>query len=637
MRTLRREIEAENRRHVLSTAGVGVSVLTEDGPCPQCLGPTKVQKSITRNVVTCEHGALVAQETVRVCAAGCKDPQGNLVTLRCEDLSRRVAPGKVHGYDLEVHAGTERFVRHQQRQEIRDGLHENAIPISSGQVSALGLRFLQHLAALHHKNAPAIRQALARDGGYTLHFDATGEDGRGTHLVAYAGERQWVLGAWKISTERAELILPRLREVVADFGEPYALMRDLGRAGIKAAAQLVKGFANKAVVLACHWHFLRDVGRDLLADSHEKLRNLTRQHRLRPKLRALARSLGRRLSAELPELRDDVSTWIESAAGHQMPQGSAGLALVRSMIQWVLDYARDSSHQGFPFDRPYSDLYERCRKVRRAIDAFLRTPQDKRVRRALLVLARVLDPVVSDPSFAEVAATLASRAALFDELREALRLMPDPAADNAATPALLPEQAAAAIQDIRRAVDRLKRSLRLRRPQRGPGRDVREAIDIILDHLKRHGRSLWGHVIQIPQSKGGGFRVVARTNMLLEGFFHLIKHAERRRSGRKILTHDFECLPAQAPLAFNLDQADYVELLCGSLERLPRAFADLDAQSRQHARQHPVTVAKLPTEPELVSASLPSLDRPLVREKSLRIFIEAAAGSRAPRYEFASR
>ncbi|MEK7443865.1 MAG: hypothetical protein AABZ70_03325, partial [candidate division NC10 bacterium] len=36
-----------------------------------------------------------------------------------------------------------------------------------------------------------------------------------------------------------------------------------------------------------------------------------------------------------------------------------------------------------------------------------------------------------------------------------------------------------------------------------------------------------------------------------EGFFHRFKHAERRRSGRALLTQDLEQLPAAAVLAFN--------------------------------------------------------------------------------------
>ena len=51
---------------------------------------------------------------------------------------------------------------------------------------------------------------------------------------------------------------------------------------------------------------------------------------------------------------------------HRLPEGPAGLATVRSLAQWALDYAIDGDHLGFPFDRPYLSLYERCRMVRRA-------------------------------------------------------------------------------------------------------------------------------------------------------------------------------------------------------------------------------------------------------------------------------
>ena len=45
-------------------------------------------------------------------------------------------------------------------------------------------------------------------------------------------------------------------------------------------------------VLACHQHFLADVGKDLLEASHAQLRGLFRASKVRPKLRALVRDLG---------------------------------------------------------------------------------------------------------------------------------------------------------------------------------------------------------------------------------------------------------------------------------------------------------------------------------------------------------
>lgn len=634
-------MEADSRRKVFKTAGAIVPVNTEDIPCPNCSEPTGVQKSVERHIVTLEHGSFVAKETVRGCMARCMHPSGQLVTIRSGDLSRLVAPGAKYGYDIEVRVGLERYLYHRQREEIRSSLMlEHGITLSSGEVSVLAGRFLHHLEALHLSRTSVLRETLARDGGYPLHIDATGEDGRGTLFTVCAGWRGWVLGSWKLPTERADQILPCLKEVVALFGPPVALMRDLGRAPILAAHTLVDGLDKKIPILSCHQHFLRDVGKDLLKASYEELRSIVRRFRLMPELRKMARDLGRRLGSELPVLRNDISEWIESATEHKVPNGITGLATVRSLTQWALDYSADGKHQGFPFDRPYLNLYNRCHALRRAIDAYLRRPPDDiKVRRALHRLAKILDPVVSEAIFTSVTGTLANRAALFDELRGALRLSQKVSTDATLSSHLSTdsvERAVAELKDVHQALDSLTDSLRNRRPERGPAQDTRKAIDIILDHLDSHGNSLWGHVIQLPDDVGGGIRVVDRTNNLMEGFFHQMKHGERRRSGRKVLTRDFECLPAAASLAYNLTCSDYVELLCGSLENLPAAFAQIDAIRCTH------TLEVLPSLMQTVnigiaSASLPRADLSLVRTSVMRKRIEAAARSRAPRYIVAGK
>jgi len=616
----------------MSTQGVAVHVEMDIAPCPRCFGPTVVQKSDPRHVITIEHGGFVAYETVRVCAARCRHPSGVLVTLRSASLARRVPPGSIFGYDVEVFVGLARFVHHRQREEIRAELAKKGVTPSSGEITILALRFLKHLAELHSSRQPAIRERLERDGGYPLHFDATGEDGRGTLLVAYAGWREWVLGAWKLPTERADQILPHLLDVAGRFGLPCAVMRDLGRATRTAAKDFVRKIKLKIPILGCHLHFLSDIGKDLLKDAHDKLRALFRNHKLRPGLRALVRDLGRKLGQSLPGVRDEVLDWAADVTlQHVLPNGRAGLATVRAIAQWALDSARDGKHVGFPFERPYLDLYERARKARRALDAFLRRPPEgKAVCRALQRLARLLDPVVTAEDFSEISEVISARAELFDELRAALRLNPASSRDD--KPRLSAEEAAAELCDIRKGLGTFIRSLRRRRPARGPAEDARDAIDLVLKHLQQHKESLWGHVIFLPKKVGGGIRVVARTNNLLEAFFHRMKHGERRRSGRKVLTNDFEHLPAEAALAYNLTKPDYVEILCGSLERLPEAFADIDIAKRIQALGTPPSTCTPPDEdPRGDFASLPRADRRIVRAESLRLRIEAAARSRAPR------
>ena len=616
----------------MSTRGIVLRVETGVETCPVCSGPTLVQKSTERNIVTIEHGTFVACETVRVCAASCRHPSGALVTLRSESLSRRVPPGAVYGYDIEVFVGLARFIHHRQRDEIRTELSQQGITLSSGEVSTLALRFLKHLAALHANRQLPLRKALEHDGGYPLHFDATGEDGRGTLFVVYAGWREWVLGAWKLPTERADQITPCLLEVAERFGPPCALMRDLGRAARTAAKNFVRKLKLKIPVLGCHLHFLSDIGKDLLKPAHDKLRGLFRKDKLRSGLRALVRDLGRKLGTDLPALREEVLGWsADDASQHVLPQGRAGLAAVRTLAQWVLDFARDGKHLGFPFEQPYLNLYKRARKVRRAVDAFLRRPPaGKALCRAVQRLARLLDPVVTTKGFSEISKTLSARAKLLYALRVALRLNPKPSGDDESH--LCVEQAAAKLRDIRKALRTLKRSLRKRRPARGPAEDTRAAIDLILAHLKEHENSLWGQVIKLPKNAGGGICIVARTNNLLETFFHRMKHGERRRSGRKVLTDDFEHLPAEAALAYNLTKPDYVEILCGSLEKLPEAFADLDITKRaQDLGTSPSERRVAKQDPQAEFASLPRADRKIVRSESLRHRIEAAARSRAPR------
>ena len=105
---------------------------------------------------------------------------------------------------------------------------------------------------------------------------------------------------------------------------------------------------------------------------------------------------------------------------------------------------------------------------------------------------------------------------------------------------------------------------------------------------------------------------------------------ERRRSGRKVLTQDLEHLPPAAALVKNLTRPDYVDILCGSIECLDRAFAELDAE-RRHQYLAGLTPKLKKSAPrsttEIVSASLPSADRRLIRSEAMNRKVKAVAGS----------
>jgi len=189
------------------------------------------------------------------------------------------------------------------------------------------------------------------------------------------------------------------------------------------------------------------------------------------------------------------------------------------------------------------------------------------------------------------------------------------------------------LRQMRDQLDTWVASLRLRRPARGPARDMREAIDLILKHIETHGANLWGHAIRLPQNQG--VRLVARTNMIAENFFGTVKHEERRRSGRKNLGQDLENLPAEAFLVQNLKHDDYISILCGSLQHLAQAFAEMDQNDRNNeieGIEDKKPENNLGLALQLESASLSTADRRIIRTAEMNHRIVAAAKSRAPKF-----
>jgi hypothetical protein len=318
-------MSADSTGRLRATSGVLVS---GDPPAPTetcgCGGRLHVQKTDVRGGVTIAHGRVRIRVKVCVCRAGCRAPAAR----RSTDLHALFPPRATFGYDVIVRVGLERFVHYRRRDEIRAGLAREGVEVSEAQISLLAGRFLEYLEVLHRDRGPLLRAALAADGGWPMHVDATGEDGRGTLLVVYAGWRGWVLGAWKVPTERADAILPRLRQTADRFGAPCAIMRDLGRAVSEAAAAFVHKRRLSIPILACHMHFLRDIGKDLMRKVHDELRGRFRHFKVQPQLRALARHLGRRLGPALPQARKDVEQWLrQDDRGHHLPAGTRGVAV----------------------------------------------------------------------------------------------------------------------------------------------------------------------------------------------------------------------------------------------------------------------------------------------------------------------
>lgn len=617
-------LEAMCQKKLDEASSAIITLEPQNRDCPQCLKSMRFQKSRIAYPVTLKYGQLTTRVVTYACPNRCRNFNGNLETQGPEVLRRLVPKGSNYGYDVEVFVGIERWLNHRQREEIRDMLATKKISISTGEISNQARRFVEHFGKLHRSRSDVLGEKLLEDGGYPLHIDATCEDGSGTILVAMAGWRKWILGSWKLTTECSDQIKPRLHEIADRYGVPLAIVRDLGKAMISAADEFAQEEGVAILILACHFHFLKDVGKDLLSPAYDRLRNLFRDYAIKTALRKLVREWYVRLGKDMLKVRRDVESWMQKPDQWAFPQGLEGLAVLRSMVQSTLDQEAESNHLRFPFEMPLHRLYTRCCLLRRACNAFMKDAQgDVTVRRALERVIRITDPVISDKEFSKIDEILVYRSNLFDKLRSALRL--DLKQSKSSDSERSKQAQIKELNDVKESIRRLKISLRHRYPKRGPAQDKREAIDLVLKHFKAHQPYLWGHIIKL--GNGDDIKVICRTQNDIEGLFGVVKQGERRRSGRKVLKKDFEDMLEDAFLVQNLKHEDYVETLCGSIDNLPEAFSELDYnEAHEIKKQKDENI----NEPEIETASLSKRDRAFIRRINIQERIQAAASRRVP-------
>jgi len=496
-------------------------------------------------VVTLGEGEFQARELLKRCREG-----DSCAAVGSGGLSRLVPPRQRYGYDLMVHVGLARYLTGFQREEIRVGLRESrGIELSAGTVSNLCDRFLVRLQRLHADRAPTLRAAM--EGGYPLHIDATCEAGRGGLAVVLDGWRGWVLAAGRIPTEHSDHLKPIIDQAVTLFGNPIAVVRDLSDSIALAVQPLrLRGIPD----LVCHFHFLGAVGKKLLERPYEILRGMLKRSAIQGDLRKL-----------LHDLRP-----------HQAGEGHFGEGHPRedlaALVHWLL-HGEGRRDPPFPFGLPHLDFVQRCDRALEQAQVWVPQPRSSAERRALSSLETTLAGLRKQRGADETLKRLKSARQAFGDLREILRLGDAdlPRGDERYRQALLPQLEARRLIEIKEALEGYRGELDRRITLEGED----SPYAVVRDYLYRYGPHLFGHPTR-RDLDGRVLAIVGRTNNAIEHFFGLHKQRLRRRIGRAQLARDLQQQPAQAALVNNLRHPEYVRALCGSLENLPAALAELE-------------------------------------------------------------
>jgi hypothetical protein len=521
-------------------------------------------------------GHFTAHVTELVCSL-CKKK------YKSTELHKLIAPKSTFSFDIMVFIGEALFIHCCNTPTIQNQLAIRNITISLREIDYLGKRFIIYLALVHQQSQEKIRLFLKNQGGYILHLDGTCE-GDSPHLMSSIDElSKIVLGNVKLPSENAIQITEFLEQFKNDYGTPIALVHDMGNAILKAVRTVFPGCPD----YICHFHFLKDIGKDLLEHDYSTIRRHLKTHRIRTHLRQMIKVFktiidkNNSLQTELFEyLKSNLMT---TKIRHEQLSDDVKIYLI---LSWVVEAKYESHGYGFPFDKPHVDFYTR---LTQAYPILLKITKKVKSSSSLLKLQPV-SKVLNDIALKSTVARIQQRNCVFEDLRNAMRIAL-PSSSNG-----LNNEGDTDITTIKAGVTQFRQDKNLKQLAL-----TQTVYQKMFKQIDRYWEKLFADPIEIKRPSGIQLVQPQRTNNIMEQFFRDLKRSYRKKNGNNSLTKILQTMMADTPLVKNLNNPQYMKIIVEGKLDLAELFADMDIkqvydafkQEQQTAQSYPKRMRKL--------------------------------------------
>jgi hypothetical protein len=545
------------------------------GQVCHCGGKLNVHKTRTRRIAYLSIGEFIAHITQLVCTA-CGE------MTKDKTLDAIVSPQSKFGFNVIVYVGEALFLHHKSDSEIQRLLQENNITISLREIAHLGKKFIVYLTRCHQEAGDQIKQHMQSNGGYVLHLDGTCE-GDSPHLMSCMDEiSHIVLDNIKIPSENSQQIIPFLKDVQATYGDPIAVVHDMSAAIIKSVEFVFPGAKD----FICHFHFLKDIGKDLFGFEYNNIRRYLRSFKTRSLLRKATREL-KYYIAQHDELSHYLKDVLKNDIREHMTGKLPAAILLYLLISWVLEAKTESHGYGFPFDRNHMDFFYRLKE---AYPNMLEFKNKLPIGAPNLPLMRI-SRALNDQALNQSISLMQEKVLVFDKLREAMRIaLPK---DHQG----LKDEGDPDIKTIEKRVSDFRFS-----------DDVEQlaskhiAYKKMIKQIDHYWNKLFADPIQVVINEEETQLIQPqRTNNIMETFFRDMKHDGRKKRGTSSLNKTLKSMLANTPLVKNLKIPEYREIILSGKPSLADRFADIDIgliremlkQEDEDARKYPKGMVKI--------------------------------------------
>lgn len=501
-------------------------------------------------------GAFLAKQTILRCPH-------NHGTFKSRELENLVPKGGTFGFDIIIEVGYSLFVHCRSNQETMAALATRNIFISEREISYLGRKFIIYLALAHRQIRPILREFLMRRGGYILHVDGTCEGDSPNLFCGLDGLSELVLDTVKISSEKKDKLVPFFQGIKKQYGEPEALVHDMGKGILNAVAQVFPDTPD----FICHFHFLRDLGKDLLNNDYTSLQKRLRKIKIRPTLRRQAKYLEQRINPDCLDIAEIIES-LQIGKWQTSRFDNVPLITAYALIQWIFDYPQESDGYGFPFDQPHLDFYRRIQKVHILLGQIkeINLNDSVKTNRPFKQLYKAVTIAAEDNRLNDLAKKLEAKIEVFDKLRCAMRIaLPDGKNginDNGDVPDM---------KSIEEKVTAFRKWLLSNKHRE-------KTYNTMVAQIDKYWAKLFADPITVVGPDGVVRNIQPqRTNNILERFFRDVKRQNRKKTGAASLNKVLKSILAETPLIQNLRNDEYMKMILNGCPGLAERFSQIDA------------------------------------------------------------
>lgn len=512
---------------------------------------------------------------------------GNEEVYSSDELRRLVPPNSNYGYDVINLIGQLTYSENKQAREIKVILEtEYNIPVSISEIEYLSKKYIIYLLAIHENNISKIVERINSDGGYILHIDALGSKAGKKIISAFDSISNLVLGNAKILTENSSYIIPFLNTIKENFGIPLAIVYDLGRGGMKAAEKVFPDVKK----LVCHFHFLRDIGKDLLGENYDIIRKQLRIFGGITELKNISKEFRKIIeNSNCENVYDDFYEAKINNKTVKMESSIEASIRLYMLIEWILNWKSESNGYGFPFDRSHLDLALRIKKAVKILEE-MKLPDHFSIREFEMPqkiyerLKKLLQKLTEDKILEKTIKKITEEIKIFDRLRDAMRIADRD--DNKG----LNDEGDADIKTIKKEIEKyikeLEKDKNFKKSPKGKK---------FFKQINKYWDKLFADPVLIETETGTQKIIPQRTNNIMEQIFRELTRANKRKTGDASIARTIKGIVADTPLIRNLKDEKYMEMILGEKDKIEEVFAEIDVKIiRKKLKEHKIYNEKLP-------------------------------------------